>query len=136
MPKVLPAAGFQHPALSGLADNGNPCAACDLANAAHWNSGNFRGHSASRWSGEQQFVVVAAVKSKFQTHRLTMFADNRAWNRLFPNLSSHATLFADVIQISRETVADIDHGRDEVFFSQKSSLRNSWLGKEMFSKLL
>jgi len=69
-------------------------------------------------SGEEQLVVVAAVQCGLKTDLAGGLVDLRKRNGIRRNLRANSAFVADVPEIGREAIAQIDHGGSEISFTQ------------------
>ena len=78
--------------------------------------------------GEEEFVILATMQCLFQL-------SPRVYRQRFSvNLGGHFGLLAQVIQVSRKAIAQIDGCRCSQFPSQPEALRNARLRPEMRCK--
>jgi hypothetical protein len=78
--------------------------------------------------GEEKLVVFAAVEGEFQ--RVCLSKSHRVqWNRAGIDLSDEAGACADMREVGREAVAEVDASGGER--PQAQPLRDARLGKEL-----
>lgn len=86
-------------------------------------------------NGEQQFEIFATVQGQRQWIQCAPAAESLhifvQRNRGSCNRGSGATLFAQVIQVGRQAVAQVDHGRSELLLPENDAPADAWLGTEL-----
>src|SRR5208283_1894909 len=98
----------------------------DLADARDGNSGDLLRNAAVGRCGEEQLVLVPAMQRQCQRILATGSGD-----RFGVHHGTGATLLADMAEVGRESVADVDHRRGQLLLAQELSDRNAWLRIEM-----
>jgi len=78
-------------------------------------AGDLAGNLFSFWRCEKQFIVFAAMERKL---KISAFSDGDLARRY---LRRYMAFLADVRQIHREAIAQVDHGGGEAVFSQPGS---------------
>src|SRR5580704_12405488 len=71
--------------------------------------------------GEQQFVVLSPMQSQLEVDLAPLLRYGGPWNGFGLKFGTHATLFADMSEVGRKPVADVDHRRGQVFLPQDAS---------------
>src|SRR6478609_8698678 len=85
---------------------------------------------------KEEFVILSSVQCQVEADLAFRFATLSPWNPLRIDLRSDAAFFANVGQIGREAVADIDHRAGKLFFPQNAPNFNPWLGEKVSAILL
>lgn len=109
--EVLPTAPFEGTAPATDVPEHDPASSCNPADLSQGNSRKVRRQPFPSLYCEKQFVILASVQGEFQSNFLSWLADPSAWNPRSVNLCAHTAFLANVRQICREPIADIDHGR-------------------------
>lgn len=111
-------------------------AASDGSDCGDRHAGQGVGDWLVRRRGEEQFVGFAAVKGKMQINFTKGIPNSRERQGGPIYLGPNSTFFADVAEIGREAIAEVDHGGREPLLSQTAPQRDSRDRKEMFGKLV
>ena len=104
---MLPAMRFERlwALLCEEGNDGLPCAPfCDAAYSCHGNAGDGAGLTGGGRSGEEQFVILAAVQSLVESCCRVDGQQSRI------DLGGHAGFFAEMGEIGGEAVAQVDGG--------------------------
>ena len=97
----------------------------DAANSADCNAGYSAGQARCGWGGEEEFVVFSAVEG------LGEGCGGMDGKESGIDLGGYAGLLAEVGEIGRETVAEIDGGGGEVVALEPEALGDAGLGEEV-----
>src|SRR5664280_3282280 len=98
----------------------------NLANTGDGNSGDLLRNAALGTGREEQLIFVAAMQRQRQSILATGGGQSFGVND-----SASATLFADVPQVGGESVADVDHGGDQLLLAQELADGEPGLGIEV-----
>src|ERR1035437_2507890 len=80
-------------------------------------------HAGTRWRGEQQFVVLAAVER--------LFPSGAGKPRRLPDLGAESGSQAQTMQVERQSVAQVHGGGGPLARAQKPSQRQTGLRSQM-----
>jgi len=116
--EVFPALGAKlDSAPVGRGENNLP-GSRDLADLGDLNACDSRRDVLGLESGEEQLVVVASVQCGLKIDFAGRLVDLRQRNGVRRDLRANSALVTDVSEVGREAVAEIDHGRSEISFTQ------------------
>ena len=66
------------------------------------------GHASLPRGGKKKLIILASMEREFHLHCIPVQGGAR--DRFFPDLRAYVALLAKVVEVGRQTVAEIDHG--------------------------
>src|SRR5205807_4577233 len=111
VPEVFPAPRAEFSQATVRAPDENFLTASDAADFSNWDSANARRNAFMCRGRKQKFVVLSAMERKGKANASPRAAVPGDRNGFLVDFRPHARFFANVHQVRREPVADIDHRR-------------------------
>src|SRR5580765_2629470 len=133
---MLPTLRLQSLDRPGTSPQDDSLCARNAADGRHGNAGDTGGNALTGRCREKQLVVLATVERERQIDAFPLASDACTGNIVCHNLGPHARLLADMAEISRQSVTQIDHASRNFARAQKLAHGKTRHGMKVARKIL